>query len=81
MRTPDPAIAAMTDHEAAYERFSRAIDKNEEPDATDADQAEWDAANIAEQAAALALARTQPTTLAGARASFECVQVATPAPG
>ena len=62
MRTPDPTIVAMAAHEVACRRFSRAIDKCEEPNATRADQREYDAANVAERAAALALAKTLPTT-------------------
>jgi hypothetical protein len=63
--TNDPAIAAMANWDAAHDRFDRAIDKQNKPGATDA---EYDAADAAEQAAALALARTQPTTSEGARA-------------
>jgi hypothetical protein len=74
MSEPDPALAAMADHQAAYDRFDRAIDARNEPGATAADQAEYDAANDAEQTAALALARTQPTTLAGAGAYLKCVE-------
>jgi hypothetical protein len=67
MRTPDPTIVAMAAHEVACRRFSRAIDKCEEPNATRADQREYDAANVAERAAALALAKTLPTTKDGAK--------------
>jgi hypothetical protein len=63
----DPAIAAMTNHAAAAERFSRAIDKREESSATEADNAEWVAAEQAEPIAAFRLARTQPTTMDSAR--------------
>jgi hypothetical protein len=63
----DPAIAAMADHKAAHERFGHACDVNDRDDATEADHAEWIAAEQAEQVAAFRLARTQPTTMAGAR--------------
>jgi hypothetical protein len=63
--TNDPALAAMANWDAAHDRFDRAIDKQNKPGATDA---EYDDADAAEQTAALALARTQPTTSEGARA-------------
>jgi hypothetical protein len=73
MSALDPAIAAIADHEAAYARFARAIDKCEESNASEADHAEWIASEQAEQAAAFRLARTQPTTIAGAMAYLECI--------
>jgi hypothetical protein len=79
MRTPDPTIVAMAAHEAACRRFSRAIDKCEEPNATRADQREYDAANVAERAAALALAKTLPTTKDGAKELLAYVKSASEA--
>jgi hypothetical protein len=73
MSTQDPAIAAMTAWAAAHDRFDRAIDTRNET-GSDADQVEYDAADAAEQAAALALARTQPTTMAGAKAYEDALE-------
>jgi hypothetical protein len=61
--TNDPALAAMANWDAAHARFDHAIDAR-----GGADSPEYDAADAAEQAAALALARTQPTTSGGAGA-------------
>jgi hypothetical protein len=74
MNTSDPVVTvAIEIYRAARARFHRACDATDQVCAdregrtiTRADWSEYAAANVAERAAALALARTLPTTKKGA---------------
>ena len=73
MRIQDLAFAAINADRAAYERFARESETTDPVAAdqegrviTKSDEDEYNAADLAERASALALTRTQPTTLEGA---------------
>ena len=72
MTTPNSAFAAVNADRAAYERFARASETTDPVAAdqegrviTKSDEDEYDAADLAERASALALVRTLPTTVEG----------------
>jgi len=74
----DPIFAALERHKAAERAFIRTCDLTDEVRAsqegrevTEDDEAAWDSAREAEEAALQALIETAPTSKAGARAAIE----------